>query len=339
MNPKSGMTSLTIEKIHERQKFRRRVRGIAAALLPYTQDGQIAVDAFQQHLAFTHGVGLMNAVNMDTGYVNYLSIAERKNVLQWTREALGADTPFVAGAYIEGQDRDVIALYRREMDVIVKLGGTPILFQTARLHGKPAREKIATYAAACKGYQQVLAFELSPVFSPNGEMFDDETLKGIIDIPELKGMKHSSLDRIKELERLDLRDRRRPEFAIYTGNDLGINMIEYGSDYLLGLATFAPEKFAERDRLWEAGDAAYYAASDALQYLGNVAFRDPVPAYKHSAAVFLHMTGKIPSDLSHPRNPTRLPWEREILNDCARRLSLHPEVASAGETAKRGKTA
>src|SRR5256885_5451536 len=52
-------------------------------------------------------------------YVNYLSIAERKNVLQWTREALGADTPFVAGAYIEGQDGDVIALYRREMDVIV----------------------------------------------------------------------------------------------------------------------------------------------------------------------------------------------------------------------------
>ncbi len=24
-------------------------------------------------------------------------------------------------------------------------------------------------------------------------------------------------------------------------------MIEYGSDYLLGLATFAPDKFAERD--------------------------------------------------------------------------------------------
>ena len=27
-------------------------------------------------------------------------------------------------------------------------------------------------------------------------------------------------------------------------------MIEYGSDYLLGLASFAPDKFAERDRLW-----------------------------------------------------------------------------------------
>ena len=69
-------------------------------------------------------------------------------------------------------------------------------------------------------------------------------------------------------------------------------MIEYGSDYLLGLATFAPEKFAERDRLWETGDPAYYALSDALQYLGNICFRDPVPAYKHSAAGVSAFDGK-----------------------------------------------
>jgi 4-hydroxy-tetrahydrodipicolinate synthase len=143
-----------------------------------------------------------------------------------------------------------------------------------------------------------------------------------MDIPEIKGMKHSSLDRLIELQRLALRDAQRPDFRIYTGNDLGINMIECGSDYLLGLATFAPEKFAERDRLWEAGDAAYYALSDALQYLGNVAFREPVPAYKHSAAVFLQLTGRIPADRTHPNSPTRPPWESEILRDCARRLNV-----------------
>ncbi len=99
-------------------------------------------------------------------------------------------------------------------------------------------------------------------------------------------------------------------------------MIEYGSDYLLGLATFAPEKFAERDRLWETGDPGYYALSDALQYLGNVAFRAPVPAYKHSAAVFLHLVGRIPSDRTHPKNPRRPAWEAETLRDCARRLGI-----------------
>jgi 4-hydroxy-tetrahydrodipicolinate synthase len=99
-------------------------------------------------------------------------------------------------------------------------------------------------------------------------------------------------------------------------------MIEYGSDYLLGLATFAPEKFAARDRLWEAGDPAYYMLSDALQHLGNVAFRAPVPAYKHSAAVFLNLIGRIPSDRTHPDNQQRPAWEAEIMADCARRLSL-----------------
>ena len=319
---------MNVEQMIERRKLRRKVQGIAAALLPYESDGRVAVEAFQRHLAATQRAGLMNAVNMDTGYVNYLSDAEKQEVLRWTREALGAGVAFVAGAYIENPSgdgtgdaaSDVVSLYRRQMERIAEFGAIPILFQTARLHGKSALEKVAVYRAVCRGFPRVLAFELGPMFAPNGEIFDEETVRRLMDIPELAGMKHSSLDRMVELERLALRDAHRPEFQIYTGNDLGINMIEYGSDYLLGLATFAPEKFAERDRLWESGDPAYYAVSDALQYLGNVAFREPVPAYKHSAAVFLHLTGQIPTDQPHPQNPKRPSWEREILQDCARRL-------------------
>lgn len=311
---------MNIASLLQKQKPGRKVQGIAAALLPYAADGRVAVGAFQRHLQATHRAGLMNAVNMDTGYVNYLSESEKEDVLRWTQEALGKDVPFVAGAYIEGQTGDVVALYRKQMDKIAACGGIPILFQTSRLHGKTAKEKAAVYEGACQGYQQVLAFELGPMFAPNGEIFDEETVRRLMDIQEIKGMKHSSLDRITELQRLALRDECRPDFRICTGNDLGINMIEYGSDYLLGLATFAPEKFAERDRLWEAGDTRYYALSDALQYLGNVAFRAPVPAYKHSAAVFLHLTGRIPTDRTHPESPIRPAWENEILRECARRL-------------------
>ena len=311
---------MKIGSIVQRQQPGRKVQGIAAALLPYEADGRIAVEAFQNHLRATRRAGLMNAVNMDTGYVNYLSEAEKLDVLRWTREALGKDAQFVGGAYIEGQPGDIVELYRKQMDVIVAQGGIPILLQTSRLHGKSSAEKAAAYEAVCRGYPHVLAFELGPMFAPNGEIFDEETFRRVMDIPEIKGMKHSSLDRLIELERLALRDAHRPDFRIYTGNDLGIDMIEYGSDYLLGLATFAPEKFAERDRLWETGDPTYYALSDALQYLGNVAFREPVPAYKHSATVFLHLVGRIPSDLIHPRNPKRPPWEAEMLGDCALRL-------------------
>lgn len=313
---------MNIEQVLGQIQPRREITGIAAALLPFFDDGAIAVEAFQNHLLRTHSAGLVNAVNMDTGYVNYLSEAEQLQVLRWTREALPRNTKFVAGAYIEGLEGDVVSLCRRKIEQIVAQGGTPIIFQTARLHDQSPREKIRCYAEICRGFEEVLGFELSPVFAPNGEIFDDETMRGLMQIPELTGLKHSSLDRMKELERLAMRDAVRPEFRIYTGNDLGIDMIEYGSDYLLGLATFAPEKFAERDALWAAGDPHYYALSDALQHLGNVAFRPPVPAYKHSAAIFLNLAGRMPSANPHPRNPTRPQWEPELMRECAQRLQM-----------------
>jgi len=310
------------EDLIRRIRPRRKVHGIAAALLPFNENGSVAVEAFQNHLQSTHAAGLGNAVNMDTGYINYLTEDEQLEVLKWTREALGPGVEFVAGVYIEGLEGDVVSLYRRKIDQVINHGGTPIIFQTARLRHEEPRDKVACYEAICRGYPALLGFELGAVFAANGEIFNDETVRGLIDIPELIGLKHSSLDRKTEWQRLALRDERRPEFRIYTGNDLAINMIEYGSDYLLGLATFAPELFAQRDRLWEDGDPAYYSVSDALQHLGNVSFRSPVPAYKHSAANFLNLTGRIPSDRTHPKSPTRPPWEVDLMRECASRLGL-----------------
>ena len=80
---------MKIEDILSRVRPRRKVSGVAAALLPFNVDGSIAVEAFQHHLRATHAAGLDNAVNMDTGYVNYLDEREQLQVLKWTREALG----------------------------------------------------------------------------------------------------------------------------------------------------------------------------------------------------------------------------------------------------------
>src|SRR6185503_13775772 len=103
-----------IEQILGQIQPRRKITGIAAALLPFEEDGTIAVEAFQNHLLRTHAAGLSNAVNMDTGYVNYLSDQEQQQVLRWTSETLPRNTKFVAGAYIEGLEGDVVSLYRRK---------------------------------------------------------------------------------------------------------------------------------------------------------------------------------------------------------------------------------
>src|SRR5438552_6752484 len=99
---------MKIDDLIKRIKPGREVSGAAAALLPFEPDGRIAVHAFQEGLKATHSAGLMNAVNMDTGYVNYLSDDEKADVLRWTSEALYKKVRFVVGASIEGKDGELL---------------------------------------------------------------------------------------------------------------------------------------------------------------------------------------------------------------------------------------
>lgn len=302
-------------------KPKRKTTGYAACLLPFEKDGSISRDSFQAAVERTTIAGLGCAVNMDTGYANYLEEAERTLILELTRETIAGRRDFIAGAFVDGLQGDLVGLYRSQMDQIVAFGGTPILFQTTRFHSWNASEIVGLYTKACEGYESVIGFELGSMFAPNGMIFDEETIRGLMGIPALKGIKHSSLDRGVELRRLAIRDEIRPDFKIFTGNDLAIDMTEFGSDYLLGLASFCPELFALRDRYWLEGDERYDALTDAIQYLGNVSFRAPVPAYKHSCAVFQNLIGRCPSPLTHPKSAKRPDWEAEIMADCAGRLS------------------
>jgi 4-hydroxy-tetrahydrodipicolinate synthase len=300
----------------------RRVHGIAAVLLPFGADGQVDWAAFERHVVRTRDAGLDCAVNMDTGFGDLLSFEERSAVLDATRRALGADVRFYAGAYADAS-ADPEPAYRRSLAEIEARGATPVIVQCPAMHGMDAASKAALYgrvAAATAG--GALAFELSPRFAPHGEIWDDETFARLLDVPQLLGAKHSSLEREIELARLEARDRTRPDWRVYTGNDLAIDLVAWGSDYLLGLATFAPDRFAERDRLLAEGDARFLALNDALQHLGNVGFREPIPAYKHAAAQFLHLCGRLDGDAIHPKAPRRPGSERVLLLDCALRLGL-----------------
>lgn len=300
---------------------RRKPLGMSAILLPFAESGGIDWPAFRAHVARTAEAGLIPAVNMDTGFGNLLDAADWQRVLAETRNALGGGE-FVAGAFVADRPGDPFHLdaYRREIAVIQEYGGLPILFQSHGLIAQPRDRLLDAYRAMGRDCPRYLAFELGQMFAPFGAIYDLETYAGLLDIPACIGAKHSSLDRALEWQRLKLRDERRPDFRVLTGNDLAIDMIMYGSDYLLGLSTFAPDAFARRDALWAAGDPGFHALNDVLQYLGFFAFRPPVPAYKHSAAQFLKLRGWISCDETHPKSPQRPPSDREILRDIASRI-------------------
>lgn len=75
---------------------------------------------------------------------------------------------------------------------------------------------------------------------PFRKIYSEVIYRGLLSIPQCLGAKHSSLRRDLEWQRLAWRDEVRPDFLVLTGNDLAIDMVMYGSDYLLGLSSFAP---------------------------------------------------------------------------------------------------
>ena len=325
---------------------RRPVTGMSAVLLPFQADGSVAWDAFAAGIARTADAGLVPAVNMDTSYGPNLDPATRRRVLAVTAHALGDREPvagwrFVGGAHVDaaadgrpaldgGRPALDLAGYKAACVEVAEAGGVPIVFPSVGLAALPEGALAPAHAEIAGAVDRVLGFELGAQFHPDGRIWTLETYGEVLQIPGVVGAKHSSLRREPEWARLALRDARRPDFLVLTGNDLAIDMVRWGSDYLLGLSTFAPAAFARRDRLWATGDRRALELDDALQALGAVAFRDPVPAYRHDAALVWHRRGWAPSARVHPASPTRPAGEADLLAALLDRLDAVVAETEAG---------
>ena len=302
---------------------RRKITGMSAILLPFLDDGGVDWESLRQHVGRTVEAGLVPAVNMDTGYANLIDEETQRLVLQHTQDVCDGHD-YVAGAFVAdtpGSSWNLVA-YRQQIEQIHTFGGTPIIFQSYGLTSQKPQAIVQSYAEIGEIAPKFIAFELGMMFASFGKIYDLETYQGLLSIEQCLGAKHSSLNRELEWQRIILRNEIRPDFMVLTGNDLAIDMVMYGSDYLLGLSTFAPDLFAKRDAMWEAGDVGFYELNDLLQYLGFLAFRSPVPAYKHSAAQFLHLRGWITTNKTHPGSPTRPPSDITMLENIAERLGI-----------------
>jgi dihydrodipicolinate synthase/N-acetylneuraminate lyase len=302
---------------------RRTVTGMSAVLLPYSDPRTPDLDGLRAHLERTQEAGLVPALNMDTGYGPTLDDEQRVTVLELARSAC-AGAEFVAGAHVDDSPGDALDLdrYRRQVELIAGHGGTPILFPSHGLGSLDEDGRLAAMRSVGESCDRFLGFELSRAFHPAGFILSIDGYRELLAIDACVGAKHSSLERQPEWDRLRLRDEVRPEFMVLTGNDLAIDMVCYGSDYLLGISTFAPDLFAERDRRWTAGDPSFHRLNDDLQYLGRFTFRTPVPAYKHSAAQFLALRGWLDGDTTPDGAPRRPDADVAVLREIGGRLGV-----------------
>jgi dihydrodipicolinate synthase/N-acetylneuraminate lyase len=302
----------------------RTVTGMSAVLLPFLDPDTPDRWGLVEHLRRTAEAGLVPAVNMDTGFGPTLDPGTRAELLHLARSSV--EGMLVAGAHVDdapGSPFDLDA-HLRAVEEVQQAGAVPILFPSHGLSSLDDHSVVEALARIGEHCDRFLGFELSPEFHPAGRILSLDAYEGLLAIPSCVGAKHSSLERAPEWDRLRLRDRLRPEFMVLTGNDLAIDMVCYGSDYLLGISTFAPDLFAERDRCWAEGDPAFHQLNDDLQYLGRFAFRRPVPAYKHSAAQFLRLRGWIDHDATQAGAPTRPDSDVAVLAELADRLGVLP---------------
>ena len=298
----------------------RTITGMSAVLLPFTDDAAIDWDTTEAHIARTVEAGLTPAVNMDTGYVQLLTDDQKHAVLVLAAVVSGND--FVAGAVVPDGPGSAFDLdgYLTACEAIASRGGTPVIFPSYGLNSLDDDAWVAALVAIGDRVDEFIGFELGGMFVPYGRIPSLDAYEAMMGIASCVGAKHSSLSRQLEWDRLAVRDRLRPDFRVFTGNDLAIDMVMYGSDYLLGLSTFAPEEFALRDRLWAAGDPRFHELNDLLQYLGHFTFRPPVPGYRHDAAMFFELRGWASSSRTPDGVPHRPESDRAVLADILERL-------------------
>ena len=313
---------------------------MSAVLLPFTADGDIDWFAAEAHIDRTVRAGLTPAVNMDTGYVQLLDDDQQTEVLE--RTAAIAGDGFVAGAYVPDQPGAAFDLdrYLAACDAIASRGGTPVIFPSHGLNSLDDEGWVAALAAVGDRVDGFVGFELGAMFVPYGRIPSLDAYEAMMAIGSCVGAKHSSLSRQMEWDRLELRDRVRPDFKVFTGNDLAIDMVMYGSDYLLGLSTFAPAEFV---LVIACGPPATCASTNSTtccstSATSRFARRYPAtattPRCGSSCAARLHRAGlrtahhSAPSR-TEPCSPTSsTAWSSG--HDRALRLCRTPDVTSSG---------
>ncbi len=307
----------------------RTITGMSAVLLPFTAGGEIDWSAAEAHVARTVAAGLTPAVNMDTGYVQLLTDAQQAEVLDRAASVAGGE--FVAGAYVADHPGAAFDLagYLATCDAIAVRGGTPVIFPSYGLNALDDDGWVDALTAIGERVDRFIGFELGAMFVPYGRIPSLAAYEAMMGIESCVGAKHSSLSRELEWDRLGVRDRVRPDFRVFTGNDLAIDMVMYGSDYLLGLSTFAPEAFALRDRMWASQDPRFHELNDLLQYLGHFTFRAPVPGYRHDAAMSFELRGWASSSTTPSGAPQRPESDRAVLADIIDRIDAWTSEATS----------
>jgi 4-hydroxy-tetrahydrodipicolinate synthase len=267
---------------------------VAAPVLPMHPDFSIDWDSLRSYLAWIAGQRpTAIAMNMDASEGPALSREEMLEVVRVSRDVIKDACPLVSGLIV-GSTADAVAFGKE-----LKTAGAQGLaifppFPTFLGNPVPTRMIYDYHKAIADGVDlPLIAFQFPKAWGPD---FPPETLRELVRIPQVIGLKEASFDTTKTLETIDTARTLPRKIGIMTGSDTFIlEAMIFGCDgALIGFAGTATDQLL---RMYDAvAKKDFDTAFEIWGRLGPLArycWRAPIRDYRPRMKEVLVMQGMI----------------------------------------------
>ena len=226
------------------------------------------------------------------------------------------------------QRRVVLDAWRAALpDQVIVAGASSIEMARDATHGCadallafPRRDHAVAYHAELARELPVIAFYLYE--AAGGVAYDDATLRGILALPGVIGIKVATLDSVMTFQRIAAIMRDYPDKLLITGEDrfLGYSLEMGARAALIGMGAALTDLQASLVSARASGDArAFLRLSAQLDAFAQATFVPPMEGYIRRMLWALAAEGVIPDDAcDDPWGPALPPAERDVVRRAVR---------------------
>ena len=224
--------------------------------------------------------------------------------------------------------REVLETWREAMpDKIVVAGARDITMAIEARRGKADALLAFPQGNDAVGYHQRLSREL-PVIAfylyaaAGGVAYDDRTLHGILELPNVIGIKVATLDSVITFQRIAAVLRQHPSKILITGEDrfLGYSLMLGARSALIGMGGALTELQADLLRAHAQGDwSRFISLSDLCDRFAQTTFIEPMEGYIRRMLWAAAAEGAIPAEAcDDPWGPPLPEAERDAVERLVR---------------------
>jgi 4-hydroxy-tetrahydrodipicolinate synthase len=255
------------------------------------------------------------------GYARWMAAQPVAGVAVWAHTGRG---PHLTGE----QRREVLDTWRDALpDRLVVAGARDIGMAIEARRGKADALLAFPQASDPIGFHQrlsrelpVIAFYLYP--AAGGVAYDDRTLHGILELPNVIGIKVATLDSVMTFQRIAAVVRDHPAKLLITGEDrfLGYSLLLGARSALIGMGAALPDLQADLVRARTAEDwSRFVALSELCDRFAQTTFIEPMEGYIRRMLWAAAAEGALPSDAcDDPWGPVLPDQERDAVERAVR---------------------